>query len=365
MLLQVGYYLLSVLGIIRKKSKIITVLMLFVMWLVFGLCTYNGDYNNYMWIYQNIQNPYYWTEFEPLFNLLMFLCSVLGLSFIQFRMVFAGIFVILLFITIGKYTNYKAEAIGLYMIFPFLTFTSIIRSGLAGVLVVLAFHEVIAENKNKKKFWVLMVMAILIQYTSVLFVIFYLLRKKGFKRNSVIIVIGLLGIAFATYYSGIIYKLVSTITSSYRVLKWFMPSHSVQEPRWILYLVIIAFMVVFLANLSRRENTRQTGVMCEPNEYAEDIYYFNIAMLIFIPTFFVTNASARLMWEVLLFNIICYAKDDEIRSSNNSIGYLHINPKTIIMILFLLFFMVYSNLPYRGTADDLFLVFHNNLMIGG
>lgn len=364
MTLQIVYYLLSILGIIKKKSKLLTALIMIIMWIVFGLCTYNGDYGNYSWIYQNIQNPDFWTEFEPLYNVLMYICSVLDLSFIQFRMVFGGLYIILLYIVIGKYTENKAEALGLYMLFPFLSFTSIIRSGFASVLIALAYYEIIAEKDNKIKFWILIIAATLMHYTSLLFVFYYFLRKNKFKRNIIILVVGLVGVEIAAYYTGMIYQVVSMMTSNYRTLKWFMPGNSVQKPRWILYLVIIALMLVVSAYLSRRDNNRRARNLLKINPYAEDIFYINITMLIFIPTFFVTNASARFMWEILLLNIISYAKDDEIRFPYNSIKFLRFNRKIIVLIVFLLFFTFYSNLPYKGTVNDGSLIFQNNLIYG-
>ena len=364
MALQIAYYLLSILGIIKKKSKLLTALIMIIMWIVFGLCTYNGDYGNYSWIYQNIQNPDFWTEFEPLYNVLMYICSVLDLSFIQFRMVFGGLYIILLYIVIGKYTENKAEALGLYMLFPFLSFTSIIRSGFASVLIALAYYEIIAEKDNKIKFWILIIAATLMHYTSLLFVFYYFLRKNKFKRNIIILVVGLIGVEIAAYYTGMIYQVVSMMTSNYRTLKWFIPGNSVQKPRWILYLVIIALMLVVSAYLSRRDNDRRARNLLKINPYAEDIFYINITMLILIPTFFVTNASARFMWEILLLNIISYAKDDEIRFPYNSIKFLRFNRKIIVLIVFLLFFTFYSNLPYRGTVNDGSLIFQNNLIYG-
>ena len=364
MALQIAYYLLSILGIIKKKSKLLTALIMIIMWIVFGLCTYNGDYGNYSWIYQNIQNPDFWTEFEPLYNVLMYICSVLDLSFIQFRMVFGGLYIILLYILIGKYTENKAEALGLYMLFPFLSFTSIIRSGFASVLIALAYYEIIAEKDNKIKFWILIIAATLMHYTSLLFVFYYFLRKNKFKRNIIILVVGLIGVEIAAYYTGMIYQVVSMMTSNYRTLKWFIPGNSVQKPRWILYLVIIALMLVVSAYLSRRDNNRRARNLLKINPYAEDIFYINITMLIFIPTFFVTNASARFMWEILLLNIISYAKDDEIRFPYNSIKFLRFNRKIIVLIVFLLFFTFYSNLPYKGTVNDGSLIFQNNLIYG-
>ena len=364
MALQIAYYLLSILGIIKKKSKLLTALIMIIMWIVFGLCTYNGDYGNYSWIYQNIQNPDFWTEFEPLYNVLMYICSVLDLSFIQFRMVFGGLYIILLYIVIGKYTENKAEALGLYMLFPFLSFTSIIRSGFASVLIALAYYEIIAEKDNKIKFWILIIAATLMHYTSLLFVFYYFLRKNKFKRNIIILVVGLIGVEIAAYYTGMIYQVVSMMTSNYRTLKWFIPGNSVQKPRWILYLVIIALMLVVSAYLSRRDNNRRARNLLKINPYAEDIFYINITMLIFIPTFFVTNASARFMWEILLLNIISYAKDDEISFPYNSIKFLRFNRKIIVLIVFLLFFTFYSNLPYKGTVNDGSLIFQNNLIYG-
>lgn len=123
-------------------------------------------------------------------------------------------------------------------------------------------------------------------------------------------------------------------------------------------------MLVVSAYLSRRDNNRRARNLLKINPYAEDIFYINITMLIFIPTFFVTNASARFMWEILLLNIISYAKDDEIRFPYNSIKFLRFNRKIIVLIVFLLFFTFYSNLPYKGTVNDGSLIFQNNLIYG-
>ena len=362
MILQIGYYLLIVLGILKKRSKVLTVLMLVMMWIVFGLCTYNGDYENYRWIYQNIQAPEYWTEFEPLYNVIMYVCSICGLSFIQFRMVFGALYIILLNIAIGEYTKNKAEALGLYMLFPFLSFTSIIRSGFAGVLIVLAYREVMAERDNKFKFWAFIIAATLIHYTSIFFSVYYCLRRKQLRQNSIIFMIGLVMVAFVTYYTGIIYRVVSMMTSNYRTLKWFMPSQSAQQPRWILYLIIIDLIVIFLAYLSQRENRIAARNRRTVNSFANDIFYVNITMLIFIPTFFITNASARFMWEILLLNILCYVKDNECRRPVHSYKRLQFNRNIIILIMFLLFFDYYANLPYRGTVNDGDLIFQNNLI---
>lgn len=364
MVLQIGYYALSALGILKKRSKPLTFMMLGIMWVVFGLTTYNGDFGNYSWIYQNIRNPAYWSEYEPLFNVFMFACRTLGLSFIQFRMAYGGVYLLLLYHTIGKYTKNRAEVLGLYMVFPFLFFSSVIRSGLANVLIVLAYYEVMAGRNNRTRFWMLMVSAVLFHYTSVFFVVYYYLRSKAFRRNSVILVATLVIVGFVAYYTNAIYTLVSMVTSRERLLKWFKPDTTAQEPRWVFYLIVIDLTIVFLAYLSKRENDRRSAISWMANPYAQDVYYLNVSMLIMIPTFFVSNSSGRLIWEMLLFNMICYAKDNELRPLRPSSLHLRISPKMVALILVLLFLVYFTNMPYRGTPNDGSLVFRNNLIYG-
>lgn len=365
MALQVGYYVLCLLGILKKRSKALALMMIIIMWIVYGLSTYNGDFGVYSWIYQNIQNPAYWAEFELLYNVFMYICSILGLSFIQFRMVFGAAFVILLYYTIGKYTINIAEALGLYMLFPFLTFTSIVRSGFAGVLIVLAYHEVIAGENNRIKFWLLMITAILFQYTSILFLFFYFLRNKTIKPYTAVLVIFLIFFIFVSFYSSTLYHIVSLVTSNQRTLKWFAPGLVKQKFKWGVYLVIIELMVLLLAYLSRNRNRIAECRLAAANPYAEDVFHFCISMLFFIPVFFVTsNASARLIWQILLLIIISYAKDDECSFYSTKWTKLQFSKETALLIIFLLAFSYYANLPYRGTPNDGKLVFQNNLVYG-
>lgn len=363
MVLQFIYYLISFAGILKKRSKFLTIIMLCLMWVIFGLCTYNGDYNNYNWIYQNIQTPIYWLEFEPLYNVLMYSCSIIGLSFFQFRMVFATIYILLLYYVIGKYTKNKAQVLGFFMIFPFLYFTSTIRSGIASVIVILAYYEITGGRNNKLKFWILMLIATLFHYTSIFFATYYFFRKM--RGNKIFFVIFLVIMAFALFMSGFIYSVMKQLTDNHRVLKWYSPENMKQEKRWILYLIIIDFMVLSLIILSKFYNKINSKKYNITNLYVTDFFYFNIFLLsLFIPTFFVSNACSRFIWELLLFIIIIYAIDDEIRFKGNKINSLRYYRKDFLLLLFLLFFSFYENMPYRGTVNDGRLVFKNNILSG-
>lgn len=363
MILQIFYYFLSIVGIVKKRSILLTPIMLLIMWCVFGLCTYNGDYENYRFIYNNIQNPIYWLEFEPFFNIIMYFCSKLGLSFIQFRMIYGAFFLILLHYAIGKYTENKSQVLGFVMIFPYIYFTSVIRSGLACVFILLAYNEIMGGKQKKIKFWIYFIIAILFHYTSIFFILYYIFRKM--KGNKVFFVVGLVFVAIILYKSGILLYIMKYITDNERILKWYAPEKSSQQTRWVLYLIIIDLLVVFLAYLSKKNNKYLNHFQYIANPYAKDIYYFNIIMLILIPAFFVTNASGRLIWEILLFNIICYAKDDEIRFHDNNMIAIRYYKKDVLLTLFLILFAIYANLPYRGTRNDMNKIFYNNIITKG
>ena len=359
MALLIVYYLLSILGIFKKNSKVLTVLMIAIMWIVFGLCTYNGDFGNYEWIYKNIQDPNYWSEFELLFNIMMYVCNIIGLSFIQFRMVFGAIFIIVLYITIRKYTENTSEVLGMFMIFPFLYFTSVIRSGLASVLVALAFYEITAGRNKKKLFWILIFIAVFIHYTSIAFVIYYYLRNKKYQNKSFIIVFTIVLAVLILYYTGFIYNIMSLIITNQRTLKWFAPS--MQKVNFIVYLVIISIVVLFISYFSKKQNDKLRNKDLAYNEFSSDIFFINVSMQIFIPTYFISNACARFIWQIMVINIIGYAKDDEILSINSKRNNL-VNIKTLILGTFLVLLFIYTNLPYANTVNDGLLIFENNLL---
>lgn len=357
--LAIIYYGLAIIGFIKKKSKYVSFVMIGAMWVVFGFCTYNGDFENYRWVYNNIQNLTYWSEFEPLFNLMMYTTNILGLDFIQFRMVFSAIYLILLYFTISRYTENTSEVLGMYMVFPFLYFTSVIRSGLASVIVALAFYEITGGRERKKRFWILMVIAFLIHYTSIGFVVYYYLRNKKYENKNIFIVFGIVFGIMLLFYSGVLHSAMSLVTSNQRFLKWFVPS--TQEYRFIIYLIIISLVVICFSYISKKHNDFLKKHDCEYNVYSSDIFYINIAAQAFLPTYFISNASARFIWQVMLLNIIGCAKDDEILFKNQRSS-VHINVKTLYLFVLLALLFIYSNLPYANTVNDGLLVFQNNLL---
>ena len=52
------YFITSIAGFIKKKSKLFSVLLLITIWVLFALNYNNSDYSNYLYKYQNYQFLY-------------------------------------------------------------------------------------------------------------------------------------------------------------------------------------------------------------------------------------------------------------------------------------------------------------------
>lgn len=362
MLILAGiYYSLCVIGFFKKNSKILAWIMITMMWIIMGLNTYSGDFSNYEWIYINIENRLYWNEFEPLFTLLMFVCHKIGLTFIGFRMVFAFIFLIVLHYTIQKYTENEAEVLALFMVFPYLYFVSVIRAGLSSVIVILALYEIIGENNNRIKFFLLMMVAVLFHYTSILFFSYLLFKEKKYRKVMILSIVVLSLLGFVLYFNGLIYKFASVFTSNKRLLKWFnlsLGNDGNQELRRALYMIIILLIMVLIVYCEYRN--QKSNVYS--GDLIENFLCLNINMIILLPVFFVTNTIVRILWEVLLANIICFAKADEI-ISKRKYRRNNMSVMTFVLLISLFLFAFYSNLPYRGTKNDMFEIFRNNILV--
>ncbi|MDE6040532.1 MAG: EpsG family protein [Muribaculaceae bacterium] len=111
--------LLSVLALIFKRSKVLAVLFLVLMWLLWGWNTDNGDYYNYELTYRYVVYLFQ-SDYEIGFKFLMFGGELLGLSYQQFLQVLSLIILLLWSNVIFRLTDYPALALTIvfWIFFP-------------------------------------------------------------------------------------------------------------------------------------------------------------------------------------------------------------------------------------------------------
>lgn len=369
--------ILCLLSFLMPKSKGIAGLLLLYMWIFYGFNTYSGDYAVYEYVYNSIQSGQLVNHFEPGFSLLMVVCSMLGLSFIGFKIVLATVFVSLLYVVVNKYTTYRAFVLAVFLIFPFTYFASVLRAGISGLIVVYSLSY-LAQNgrQNTVKYTLGILIAALFHSSSVFFLTFVLI-KKGTDRKKILRTFGVMTVLAVLFHFNVFYRTFGLFTSNMKILQWLDTSSSVSDLSWkgkVCELIILG-LYIFVMYQSKKTYHR---IACKSDHYdlykKEEnmqilVYNCNVFLIILIPFLMVSDVWMRILWEITIINI-CMC--------TNTIGLIHNKKghiakkqsKAIISMLGLFLIatevisLYYMNLPYRGTIDSGIEMFKNNLIFG-
>ena len=110
---------LILLGVLFVKSKGVTFAILLYDWVFFSFVTDNADYYNYQYMYDRISTDF--SSFNVEFGykaVSLFSKTVLGLNYHQFRILISTIALILLYLTVVKYTKNTAYVMALFTLCP-------------------------------------------------------------------------------------------------------------------------------------------------------------------------------------------------------------------------------------------------------
>lgn len=355
------YWLISVFGgILKRKSKFLTVVLLVFVGIIYGFNTYSGDYENYKYVYQYLNGGNLYFEFEPLYTLLMMISLKMGLSFEQFRIVLAILYCILLYIVLNEYTDESLFCIALFLVFPFPYFVSVLRAGIACLFIAHAVKKLHDENNGIKKFVFWLLVATLFHYTSLFFAMLLLFKNNNNNTKKIGYLLALIIVISIAYYSGFMYKVVLMFVNNYRVTKWLDPNNvSIKEKinlKWLLYeaiiiIVNIGFVKIFKDRIKEGSN----------RNIANTIYNANLLMIMLLPLSVISVVFFRVVWEVVFLNILlCGIMLEESRSKEKK-GVIKINKISVIFVLWIVFILIYANMPYASTKNNLIYVFQNNI----
>lgn len=235
------YVELLILALMSPKSKAVTWLVMTFMFFMFSFVYYEGDLQIYEWVYNDFYTGQFFTAFEPAFTLVIWICTVIGLPFSAFRAVLAIAYLALTYKATRQQTEYTAIAMALMTIFPLVVYTSVLRSGIASAILLYAM-TFLTENgkKNNFKYFISVIMATLFHYSAVVFFVFMLARRKISIKKMLLYSMFAFGLLTLLYYTDIIYRLVSFITSNKKILQWFVKGNAEANLKG----TISAFMVL-------------------------------------------------------------------------------------------------------------------------
>lgn len=176
-------------GLISHSSKVATIGLLLLLYILFAFEKSIGDYEGYLEMFDEIRVGIgRATEYEALY---VFSCSAaaeLGMTFDQMRYVFCVVEIALIYSVIRKYTTNTALVLSLFFIFPALLDAELFRF-LAGMsLVIYAFPYLLQNTKKGYIIYLCFVVLAALFHTSCwLFLIYYLLAIKN-RKNLILIV---------------------------------------------------------------------------------------------------------------------------------------------------------------------------------
>lgn len=374
--------LLILIAFMNPQSKKIARLIALFMILIYGLNTYSGDFLAYQGVYNNI-SFYGLTHYEILFSLLMMICSKSGLTFIQFRMVLGIIYSILCYKNFCKYTKYSALALAVSMIFPFTYYVSVLRAGIAAMIMLYSIRFLNPQtSKGMVKFIISIIICTLFHYSSVVFLLLILARKGVNYKYLFYIFLGTGIVAYGFNNLELVGDMIGRFTDRAKTLQWFSNSANLHlNWKGILSQILIVLMNIVINRMGKRQIEKSSvcfsDMQCvSPCCVNEDILFYrwfsNISngaaylLIVFVPFMLVTDVAMRFVWAILNITICSCLNavyiSDSIRRKMHGIRRGVVTIMQLTICAYVVFVAIYANLPYRGTENSSFRLFFNNLL---
>ena len=351
---------------LRKKSKMLALILCFYMWLIYSFNTYNGDFWNYYTIYNFVRIGVLKWHFEPLYSILMQLCAFTGMNYFGFKATLGLIYILLLYKLFSCYSKAPTLALSLFLIFPFLHNVSVLRAGISGLIVCLAFCRYTEKRSHAKaRYLAGILVASMFHYSSFFFAVMVLFEKIK-KPKRVFAVSALLSaVLMFTIYSGIALRVLGIITARVKSLQWLS---AVLSPHLnVIGMTCVALIFVgnyVLSRLCLREIRHYSS---EDNQkylvLANRVNTANCALFIVLPFALMTDVLLCYVFEFMGVNICTFATASVVRSEHRNLRW-EFSYKRFILLLWVFLLLIYTTLPYLKTDISAFHSLYNNLAFG-
>lgn len=346
------------------------------MFIIYGFSSYSGDQAIYELVYNQVGQGQMLTEFEPAFTLIMMICNFIHLPFVGFRIVLAIIYIILLYISVNKYTNCIALVMFIFLVFPFTYFFSVLRAGISGMIIVIGVNQLVKMNKWWWLKYILFIgVAALFHYSAIIFL--PLLLAGGRNRNSkgfFIVALLMAALIYVLFNMGVIASFLRIFTDRGKILDWvsFESITDRSNAKGIIGSLLILALCIFFAYVSAHIYEKDALALSRslnsyPSRLANTVKYINIMLIILIPFLLITSVYTRFIWEILLLDICVMVNAAEQRAERSKLTGMsmgrNISFNALPALLFSALLFVYTNLPYVGTLNDGWKIFENNYIL--
>lgn len=309
------YLTTLLLGLIKRKSRVITLAFIVIMWIVMGLNTDTPDYSTYETLYYD-SNESYVASLEIGYVLFCRICLGAGLTFQQFRMVYTCVYLILLISILKYYTRNINYVLVLVFVYPFIAGVSGLRATMAAIIAFYSTRYLFDQSKKGPlKYVIGILLSMTFHYMTGFFLIFLFARTTFIQDKRKMILMYLSVFTIITMYSNIIYNIASIITSNEKILGWLDMSASSKYEHTNLngmlvvlfrfamnYYVYLSSKMIIKRRLDEGATTKRTSKFIF-NEYNENVLdNIQILMFFLIPLTAINQIFLRLFYIFIFFS---------------------------------------------------------------
>lgn len=354
-------------GFLKRKSKVISVLMVVALWVLMGLNSLNADYASYEYTYNGTtiyagagQTIGYW--------FLAGIAKGFGLDFFTFRAICCAVGLLNIYAFISRYTKSVAYVMALYLVCPFFYDIVQFRFFFASSFAVFGMRFLIeGEGKNKLLYAVFVAVASLIHPACALFVFFYIVCLPEGKALTVSVVLSIVSV-LATY-TGIAAAIGFLVMDSVKAELYLTTMGRFGFiPYWASILLSVA-MVLGIKPEKRYNNNRDSNFPAGEGSCPADLRaakfndFSRKAVLVFLPLGALLPLSVQNFYRVIRSVLVLVY----IHYTNSAFGVEKKNiSKRDSQLLFLIFwawFILTAYVLFHGVWDQVVVVeLENNLL---
>lgn len=278
--------LLYLAGQNKTKSKSITALILFLMWVLLAFNTVSPDGEAYRSSYDNY--IFLANHYEPLYSLLVWIGHRFNFTFDTFRAVYSILVVLFTFLGCRKYTEYTSKGLSLYLVTYFVWYISGMRIALAIAITIYAVSFLLSNTKRSLiLFCLILLVAVLVHYSCGLFYLLLFARQKEINWKKFIwIFLAACLFTVIVLKTDILYTTVTRFTNRDKTTQWFINDSSAAGRPTLIGLttsLIIVFGNIVVSHFANKFTTINMAATEADKDRTVFIYNANCAMMLLLP----------------------------------------------------------------------------------
>ncbi len=302
-MLYICTFFILIFNVLFWKSKKIYILDFIYFFILLGWS--DGTYDTLIYIERYMEATRFESFTEPLFNLIIITSNNIGLDYRTFFIISAFIEILLILRFIKKYTNNIGCVVVLFIIYPMITLFVQLRFLLAFTIVLcFGINSLLKKGKfYELKFIIAILIATMIHYSSIIYLILLLADKFKIKKIIILVVIFMIAMSSLTFFTPIL-NFAKSFMGEEKVDILIEGSTNVDGNvgRTILILfMVLGYYVIYLYMTYDGSN--------ENNKFAEKVLKYNILSLITIPLLHLMSSGFyRIPQSLLILNYIAISK---------------------------------------------------------